>query len=39
VASGVSAAEDKALAYELDLLLRLSSDVEHQRIARGSPAP
>jgi tetratricopeptide (TPR) repeat protein len=39
VSSGVSAAEDKALAYELDLLIRLSSDVDHQRIARGSPAP
>jgi tetratricopeptide (TPR) repeat protein len=39
VASGVSAAEDKALAYELDLLIRLSSDVDHQRMARGSPTP
>jgi class 3 adenylate cyclase/tetratricopeptide (TPR) repeat protein len=39
VAGGVSAAEDKALAYELELLLRLSSDVDHQRSARGSPAP
>ena len=39
VAGGVSAAEDRALAYELELLLRLSSDVDHQRSARGSPAP
>jgi class 3 adenylate cyclase/tetratricopeptide (TPR) repeat protein len=39
VAGGVSAADDKALAYELELLLRLSSDVDNQRIARGSPAP
>jgi class 3 adenylate cyclase/tetratricopeptide (TPR) repeat protein len=39
VASGVSAAEDQALAYELGLLLRLSSDVDRQRSARGSPAP
>jgi tetratricopeptide (TPR) repeat protein len=39
VAGGVSAAEDKALAYELELLLGLSSDVDHQRMARGSPTP
>jgi class 3 adenylate cyclase/tetratricopeptide (TPR) repeat protein len=39
VAGGVSAAEDKALAYELELLLRLSSDVDDQRMARGSPIP
>jgi class 3 adenylate cyclase/tetratricopeptide (TPR) repeat protein len=39
VASGVSAAEDKALAYELALLLRLSSEIDHQRMNRGSPTP
>jgi class 3 adenylate cyclase/tetratricopeptide (TPR) repeat protein len=38
-ATGVSAAKDRALAYELELLLRLSSDIDHQRSARGSPAP
>jgi tetratricopeptide (TPR) repeat protein len=39
VASGLSAAEDKALAYELGLLVSLSSDIDHQRRYRGSPAP
>ena len=39
VAGGVSAARQKALAYELDLLVRLSWDVDDQRITRGSLTP
>jgi class 3 adenylate cyclase/tetratricopeptide (TPR) repeat protein len=39
VAGGVSAARQKALAYELDLLVRLSRDVDDQRITRGSFTP
>jgi tetratricopeptide (TPR) repeat protein len=39
LADGVAAARQKALAYELDLLVRLSLDVDDQRITRGSLAP
>ena len=33
------AAEEKALAYELDRLVRLSSDIDDQRRNRGSFSP
>jgi class 3 adenylate cyclase/tetratricopeptide (TPR) repeat protein len=39
IAGGVASARQTSLAYELDLLVRLSGEVDDQRITRGSFTP